>query len=56
MMSRHAPVGMLLNVNDHTVDPAPLAQAVEAAGFESLRVGDHMGSHEWGSVDGGPLP
>jgi probable F420-dependent oxidoreductase len=34
-------VGMLLNVNNHTVDPATLARAVEDAGFESLWVGDH---------------
>jgi probable F420-dependent oxidoreductase len=34
-------VGMLLNVNNHTVDPATLARAVEEAGFESLWVGDH---------------
>jgi probable F420-dependent oxidoreductase len=34
-------VGMLLNVNHHTVDPATLAAAVEEAGFESLWVGDH---------------
>src|SRR4051794_11564236 len=34
-------VGMLLNVNNHTVDPATLASAVEEAGFESLWVGDH---------------
>lgn len=34
-------VGMLLNVNNHTVDPATLAGAVEDAGFESLWVGDH---------------
>jgi len=34
-------VGMLLNVNNHTVDPATLARAVESAGFESLWVGDH---------------
>lgn len=32
---------MLLNVNNHTVDPATLARAVEKAGFESLWVGDH---------------
>jgi probable F420-dependent oxidoreductase len=34
-------VGMLLNVNNHTVDPATLARAAEEAGFESLWVGDH---------------
>lgn len=34
-------VGMLLNVNNHTVDPGTLARGVEAAGFESLWVGDH---------------
>lgn len=34
-------VGMLLNVNNHTVDPATLARSVEEAGFESLWVGDH---------------
>jgi probable F420-dependent oxidoreductase len=34
-------VGMLLNVNNFTVDPATLARGVEAAGFESLWVGDH---------------
>jgi probable F420-dependent oxidoreductase len=34
-------VGLLLNVNNHTVDPATLARAVEEAGFESLWVGDH---------------
>jgi probable F420-dependent oxidoreductase len=34
-------VGMLLNVNNHTVDPATLGRAVEEAGFESLWVGDH---------------
>jgi alkanesulfonate monooxygenase SsuD/methylene tetrahydromethanopterin reductase-like flavin-dependent oxidoreductase (luciferase family) len=34
-------VGMLLNVNNHTVGPASLARAAEAAGFESLWVGDH---------------
>lgn len=34
-------LGLLLNVNNHTVDPATLAGAVEAAGFESLWVGDH---------------
>jgi len=34
-------VGLLLNVNNHTVDPATLAGAVERAGFESLWVGDH---------------
>ena len=34
-------VGLLVNVNNHTVDPATLAAAVEAAGFESLWVGDH---------------
>jgi probable F420-dependent oxidoreductase len=32
---------MLLNVNNYTVDPATLGRAVEAAGFESLWVGDH---------------
>ena len=43
-MGLHAPapkIGMLLNVNNFTVDPATLAKAVEAAGFESLWVGDH---------------
>jgi probable F420-dependent oxidoreductase len=34
-------VGMLLNVNNHTVHPGTLAGAVEEAGFESLWVGDH---------------
>jgi probable F420-dependent oxidoreductase len=34
-------VGMLLNVNNYTVDPSTLARGVEAAGFESLWVGDH---------------
>lgn len=34
-------VGVLLNVNNHTVDPMTLARGVEAAGFESLWVGDH---------------
>ena len=34
-------VGLLVNVNNHTVDPATLAGAVEDAGFESLWVGDH---------------
>jgi probable F420-dependent oxidoreductase len=34
-------VGMLLNVNHNTVDPVTLARGVEAAGFESLWVGDH---------------
>jgi probable F420-dependent oxidoreductase len=34
-------VGLLVNVNNHTVDPATLGSAVEAAGFESLWMGDH---------------
>jgi len=34
-------VGLLVNVNNHTVDPATLAGAIETAGFESLWVGDH---------------
>jgi probable F420-dependent oxidoreductase len=34
-------VGILLNVNNFTIDPATLARGVEAAGFESLWVGDH---------------
>jgi probable F420-dependent oxidoreductase len=34
-------VGLLLNLNNHTVDPATFARAVETAGFESLWVGDH---------------
>ncbi len=34
-------VGLLVNVNNHTVDPARLARAVEDAGFESLWHGDH---------------
>lgn len=34
-------VGLLVNVNNHTVDPATLAAAVEEVGFESLWVGDH---------------
>jgi alkanesulfonate monooxygenase SsuD/methylene tetrahydromethanopterin reductase-like flavin-dependent oxidoreductase (luciferase family) len=33
-------VGMLLDVNNHTVDPATLGRAAEEAGFESLWVGD----------------
>lgn len=34
-------VGLLLNVNNHTVDPTTLAKGVEDAGFESFWVGDH---------------
>ena len=34
-------VGLLVNVNNHTVDPGTLATAVEEAGFESLWMGDH---------------
>jgi probable F420-dependent oxidoreductase len=34
-------VGLLVNVNNFTVDPGRLGEAVEAAGFESLWVGDH---------------
>jgi probable F420-dependent oxidoreductase len=34
-------VGLLVNVNNHTVDPATLAAAVEEVGFESFWVGDH---------------
>jgi probable F420-dependent oxidoreductase len=34
-------VGMLLNVNNFTVDPATLARDAEELGFESLWTGDH---------------
>jgi probable F420-dependent oxidoreductase len=34
-------VGLLVNVNNFTVDPATLGAAVEETGFESLWVGDH---------------
>jgi probable F420-dependent oxidoreductase len=34
-------VGLLVNVNNYTVDPGTLGAAVEEAGFESLWMGDH---------------
>jgi hypothetical protein len=34
-------VGLLVNVNNFTVDPGTLGEAVEEAGFDSLWVGDH---------------
>lgn len=34
-------IGLLVNVNNFTVDPATLAHSVEEVGFESMWVGDH---------------